>query len=175
MAKDLIAGWPFLGAVTRHCNTLYVKREGVRDRWRALRQLQKCSRDLPYCVFPEGTTTSAVSPTLSLWRRGNVAVLRDPGLPIWLAGLHYREHRTQAWIDDDELLPHIWKVLQAPRIDLIVSLRQLESRPGESLRQVSIQACNEIARLCRQSQDLTYDLPPLRAFKSLKAHDSAVS
>ncbi len=175
MAKDSIAGWPFLGAVTKACNTIYVKREETLDRWRALREMQQKSQDLPYCVFPEGTTTAAVGPKLSNWRRGNVAVLRKPGIPIWLAGLHYLDHEKQAWIDDDALLPHIWKVLQAPSIHLMVHFKELEANLSDPLHQLSLESWSQTIRLCKNARLEVLKLAPAAKEGLWIPSDSAVS
>lgn len=153
LAKDSIAQWPVLGTVTSLCNTIYVSREDVRGRWRSLRSLQVRSRDMPYCIFPEGTTTAGALPKLALWHRGNIAVLRKPGIPIWTAGLHYKEHTRQAWIDDDALLPHLYKTMQADTIDLTIHLQRLEHEAEESLRQLSLRAWSQTVKLCRSAQE----------------------
>ncbi len=152
MAKDCIAAWPVLGTVTRLCNTIFVNRDQVLARWRSLRSLQKEIQDLSYCVFPEGTTTAAVAPKLSHWRRGNIAVVRDPGALVWLAGLHYVKQSEQAWIDDDALLPHLFRVLKAPRIDLMIRMQRLELNPEVTLSQAAQEAWQETVRLCKKAQ-----------------------
>ncbi|HYX35238.1 MAG TPA: lysophospholipid acyltransferase family protein [Oligoflexus sp.] len=152
MAKDSIASWPILGPVVSLCNTIYVRRECVTSRWRSLRLLQRAVPHLSYCVFPEGTTTSAAAPRFLQWRRGNIAVLRDPGVPLWLAGLHYAEQGVQAWIDDDALLPHLFKALQAISIEVVVCLEPLVVGPGDSPRRAAHEAWSQTTDLCLKAQ-----------------------
>lgn len=175
MAKDCIAAWPLLGTVTRLCNTIFVNREIVRARWRSLRSLQTEIRDLSYCVFPEGTTTAALAPKLSHWRRGNIAVLREPGAPVWLAGLHYEKHTEQAWIDDDALLPHLFRVMKAPRIGLTIQLQPFIMDPGVSLSQAAVSAWKQTTSLCQKAQHNWKSSPATRSVQLCKQEDSAVS
>ncbi|WP_141734754.1 lysophospholipid acyltransferase family protein [Oligoflexus tunisiensis] len=148
IAKDCIASWPVIGSVIRMCNTIFVDRGHVMARFRTLRSLQSRIPDLPYCVFPEGTTTAGVAPRRQQWHRGNVAVLREPGVEIWLAGLHYARHEEQAWIDDAALMPHLWKVMQAPVIDMMIHLQPFRPESGLSLREVSEAAWSQTVDLC---------------------------
>lgn len=175
MAKDCIARWPILGTVIRGCNTIFVNRENVRDRWRALRSLQAEIRDLSYCVFPEGTTTAAATPQFSQWRRGNIAVLREPGVEVWLAGLHYEKQEEDAWVDDDALLPHLFKRLQEVRIRLTVHFQALAIEPRMSLAVAAEHAWQQTAGLCQKAQ---YDWDrrgSSRTVQLCKTEDSAVS
>lgn len=175
IAKDSIASWPILGTVTSLCNTIYVNRENVFMRCRTLRILQKKIQDLPYCVFPEGTTTASASPKLALWHRGNIAVVRQPGVPVWLAGLHYGKHEEQAWIDDDALLPHLFKVMKSPHIDLMIQLQPLVVDPKTPLRHVSMEAWRQTAKLCQKAKEEMQTLPASTSIHLCKAPDSAVS
>jgi 1-acyl-sn-glycerol-3-phosphate acyltransferase len=175
MAKDDIAGWPLLGTVIRLCNTIFVKRDHALGRWQALRTLQSSLYDLPYCVFPEGTTSAAVEPRLAQWRRGNIAVLKEPAVEVWLAGLNYRDHKEQAWIDDDALLPHLFEALKASSIELSIHLQPLTWEPRESLSRAAVSAWRQTAGLCQKAQfdwssSAGSDVMPL-----CKSQDSAVS
>ncbi|HET9236959.1 MAG TPA: lysophospholipid acyltransferase family protein [Oligoflexus sp.] len=165
MAKDCIESWPVLGTVTRLCNTVFVNRENVRDRVRALRRLQTQIHDLSYCVFPEGTTTAEIAPRLELWCRGNIAVLREPGAPVWLAGLHYEKHAEEAWIDDDELLPHLFRRLKEPSIRLTIYLEPLQVNRAASLSEAAREAWEGTVGLCQKAQydgDTSVSTQPVR-------------
>lgn len=175
MAKDCIESWPVLGTVTRLCNTVFVNRESVRDRVRALRQLQTAIEDLSYCVFPEGTTTAAAAPRRELWNRGNVAVLREPGAPVWLAGLHYEKHKEEAWIDDDELLPHLFRRLKEPSIRLTVCLEPLQLSGTATLSEAAREAWKGTVSLCRKAQYDENDTASTQPVRLCKGNDSAAS
>jgi 1-acyl-sn-glycerol-3-phosphate acyltransferase len=175
MAKDDIARWPLLGTVIRLCNTIFVRREHALGRWQALRTLQRSIRELPYCVFPEGTTTAALAPRLAQWRRGNIAVLREPGVDVWLAGLHYKNHKEQAWIDDDALLPHLFCGLRASSIELSIHLQPLKLEPELGLSQAALSAWRQTASLCQKAQyDWSSSAGP-DVMQLCKNQDSAVS
>jgi 1-acyl-sn-glycerol-3-phosphate acyltransferase len=172
MAKDCVGRWPVLGTVTRLCNTIFVDRGCVRGRWRALRTLQRKVQELPYCVFPEGTTTGSVAPRFAHWRRGNIAVLRDPGAEVWLAGLHYQKHKLEAWVDDDALLPHLFNRLKEPSILLTIQFKAF--CPGDiPLAQAATEAWHQTVLLCEKAAGTQTDAPRLRALT--QSEDSAVS
>lgn len=175
MAKDCIESWPILGTVTRLCNTVFVNRDSVWDRVRALRRLQMQIEDLSYCVFPEGTTTAAAAPRLELWYRGNVAVLREPGVPVWLAGLHYEKHAEEAWIDDDELLPHLFRRLKEPCIRLTVCLEPLQLKEAAALSEAAREAWRGTVGLCQKAQYDENDTASTQPVRLCKVKDSAAS
>lgn len=175
MAKDCIESWPVLGTVTRLCNTVFVNRDNVWERYRSLRRLQNQIQDLSYCVFPEGTTTAALAPRLELWYRGNVAVRREPGVPLWLAGLHYEKHVEEAWIDDDELLPHLFNRLKEPSIRLIVYIEPLELDRDAPLSEAARAAWKGTVGLCQKAQDHGDSAASIRSVRLCKVNDSAAS
>jgi 1-acyl-sn-glycerol-3-phosphate acyltransferase len=175
MAKDCIESWPALGTITRLCNTVFVNRVNVWDRYRSLRRLQTEIQDLSYCVFPEGTTTAAVAPRLDLWYRGNVALLRKPGVPLWLAGLHYEKHKEEAWIDDDELLPHLFRRLKEPSIRLTVCIEPLQVDLHAPLTDAACAAWNGTVGLCLKARDHGNSSGPTGSVRLGKVEDSAAS
>jgi 1-acyl-sn-glycerol-3-phosphate acyltransferase len=175
MAKDCIESWPFLGTVTRLCNTVFVNRENVWDRYLSLRKLQTQIQDLSYCIFPEGTTTAACAPRLELWYRGNVAVAREPGVPLWLAGLHYEKHKAEAWIDEDELLPHLFRRLQEPSIRLMIYIEPLQVDRSTPLAEVARAAWKGTVGLCQKAQNSGESGASLRAVHLCSVKDSAAS
>ncbi|MCX6131773.1 MAG: lysophospholipid acyltransferase family protein [Proteobacteria bacterium] len=152
VAKKDIERWPLLGAVAAACNSIFVDRESTLGRWKALRVLQKASQEISYCVFPEGTTTAQLCPSLQLWRRGNLAVLRKPGVPVYIAGLHYRDQLRQAWIDDDSLLPHLWRTLQDSSIDIMIEVRELAWDGKMPLAKLAHLAWEQSSELCRMAE-----------------------
>lgn len=174
MAKDCIASWPILGTITSLCNTIYVNRDDVAMRVRSLRTLQNNIRSLPYCVFPEATTTAALAPELALWHRGNIAVLRDPGVQVWLAGLHYQQQREQAWIADAALLPHLFQAMQAPRIELIIQLQALAVDQAMSLADASLAALWQTTQLCHKAQENRGAIAEAGSTRLCQSSDSAV-
>lgn len=155
MAKAEVRQWPILGHLARMANSIFVDRNSIPGRIRALRELKKGLQNGPYCVFPEGTTSAAIAPAGTSWYRGNVAAVRNSGgrvatahsRPIYAMGLHYQDQERLAWIDDDELLPHLWSLLQRTESQLLISIRLLEEQP--SFAATSSRALHDINYLCR--------------------------
>jgi 1-acyl-sn-glycerol-3-phosphate acyltransferase len=153
IAKEEIRSWFFLGGLAQRSNAIFVGRQSVEKRVVALRELMRVLEYLPFCVFPEGTTTALDTPTQDQWFRGNIVVGKRPGVPIYAVGLHYRNQKAQAWIDDDGLLPHLCRALQQPTIDLSVYVCPLSVRDGaRPLSSMVLEAYQETVRACHQAR-----------------------
>lgn len=122
MAKDEVRQWDLLGPLIQIMNVIFVKRECTYSRVRSLRELSSKIQGLSYCIFPQGTTSAALSLSEGLWFRGQLFSCYRHSLPshVFLGSLVYEDHRQLAWIDDMSLLPHLWALLK--RKNLLVWL-----------------------------------------------------
>lgn len=120
LAKSEVGLWPLVGPLARMAGTLFVDRA----RRRALPQVNRAmaarlDEGRSVLLFPEGTTYDGT-------RRGrfltsHLACLRDrlarnPAsmtCPVQAVALAYSDPHA-AWIGDDTLLPHLWRVLRRP-------------------------------------------------------------
>lgn len=120
LAKREVGAWPIVGPLARMGGTVFVDRA----RRRALPQVnralaERLGEGRSVLLFPEGTTYDGT-------RRGrfltsHLACLRDrlartPDLaaaPVQAVALAYSDPHA-AWIGDDTLLPHLWRVLRRP-------------------------------------------------------------
>lgn len=145
MAKEEIKSWPVIGFLAKRGRAVFVGRDSVSARLKALHQARVLLKEESICIFPEGTTSSARSPSIDRWYRGNVALGKDH--PLVCAGLHYRDQKALAWIDDQELVPHLFQVLGRKRIDVFIITNVLAAPKEISLKGMSQLAHQMICRL----------------------------
>ncbi|GMV22713.1 MAG: hypothetical protein AMXMBFR57_26620 [Acidimicrobiia bacterium] len=119
IAKAEIARWPIIGSRVRAAGTIFIERERLRDLPRVMEEMRARVRDGRSVMwFPEATSTDGrqVLP----FKSGLMQVAVSMGLPITTVSLsttgsHGRDDASRAcWYGDQSLVPHLWKLLQAP-------------------------------------------------------------
>ena len=156
LAKEEVRRWVGLGSLAVLVNTIFVKRESVVSRVRALAELRARTRHLSYCVFPEGTTTAAFAPTLLHWFRGQISLARRPGLNIYVVGIHYRAHESLAWIGEESFLPHLMETLRRPQTDVYLNFSRFQD-PGtgaEGLKSLVSASYQQMVQVCHSASQL---------------------
>jgi 1-acyl-sn-glycerol-3-phosphate acyltransferase len=122
LSRHDVATWPLVGRIARQIGTLFVDRESQGARAGALRALVKAAgAGAPLVVFPEGKTSGN---GLLPFQRGAFAVARSAGIGVRPLALRYSDTGAAAWVDDMELLPHLWERLCGP--ELLVTVVALE-------------------------------------------------
>jgi len=120
IAKDELAGWPFVGAGARSLGVVFVRRG---DAWSGARALRAAMRALASGVsvlgFPEGTTTRGDDPLP--FRRGLFGVARLAGAPIVPVAIAYASPDV-AWIGEDWFLPHYLRTAMRARTAATITL-----------------------------------------------------
>lgn len=122
LAKSEIGAWPVIASIARSQGTIFVDRRrprGIPAVNEAMAERLATGRAV--LLFPEGTThdgsrcgrfhTSHLACIRSLFARAP-ATLRAEVQPVALA---YSDP-VAAWIGDDTLLPHLWRILRRPGI-----------------------------------------------------------
>ncbi|RYZ55610.1 MAG: 1-acyl-sn-glycerol-3-phosphate acyltransferase [Proteobacteria bacterium] len=151
MAKEEIKAWPVIGFLAKRGRAVFVGRDSVSARVKALHQAKGLLQNESLCIFPEGTTSAAHSPSAERWYRGNIALAKSH--PLVLAGIHYQDQSRLAWIDDQELVPHLWDVLGMKRINVSIETKVFPSSRETSLKEMSQLAHQLICRLTESAHD----------------------
>lgn len=127
VAKSSVAHWPIIGFLARLTNTLFVDRTGTQS----LTQVQAITATLnaghSVVMFPEGTSTAGrtVLPFKStLFEAARRTRQIAPVQPVTISYAKRRdgtdlpidERRVHPWVGDDELVPHLWALLQHPGV-----------------------------------------------------------
>jgi 1-acyl-sn-glycerol-3-phosphate acyltransferase len=112
LGKAEIAKWPIFGAAGRRAGMVFVKRESNGSRRDAARAIVDClqSRGMSLGLFPAGTTSLDEGRP---WRAGAFKIARLGGFPIQPFRLSYEPLSKAAFIGDDYLLPHLFRLLKA--------------------------------------------------------------
>jgi 1-acyl-sn-glycerol-3-phosphate acyltransferase len=142
IAKSEVAGWPFIGAMTRKLGVLFVVRDSP---WSGAVVLRKAIRSLRAGVavvgFPEGTTTDGQGELLP-FRRGMFGIARLLGRPVVAATLAY-EAPELAWTGDTSFVGHYLGQVARRRRNVI---RISFSSPFEPARFASAEAMARTVR-----------------------------
>lgn len=133
IAKAEIADWPFFGWLARKSGTLFVRRH-----WREAKRQRdalaaRLARTESFVLFAEGTSSPGLD-VLPL--KTSLLSVAEPNVvdrpiavqPVVLAYRRLRRgppidaHNAElfAWCGDATLLPHLWRVLQLPGVEVVI-------------------------------------------------------
>lgn len=118
LAKKEVGHWGILGDLIATMSVIFVNREDMASRVKAIGELSRGISDFSYVVFPQGTTTKQTSLADSPWFSGQLFALKKAYAKsisnprLLLVGLSYDNLEQMAWIDEMSLLSHLWQVLQ---------------------------------------------------------------
>jgi 1-acyl-sn-glycerol-3-phosphate acyltransferase len=126
-AKSDIAKWPVLGWYLNLSRPIWTDRESKQASRKAVRDFAKTMRRGMYLiVYPEGTTTDGKRGVLPFKSTSFEAAIagKMPVIPVITRYAEVAGRSTVCWYGDMTLLPHVWRVLGFPSID--VTLKFLE-------------------------------------------------
>jgi len=136
LAKQDVTTWPLFGWLCRRAGTAFIRRGG--DNGAAMEQLvQRLQQGERVLVFPEGTSTSGTAVRRFFPRLFEAAILT--GCPVQAIALRYPSsdgcagpHSVAPFVGDDELLPHLWRVLGEPEILMELHFGAVHTTPHSS-------------------------------------------
>ena len=111
VAKEELSRWPIIGEACRTVGTVFVKRESVDSRKIAVEKIgEACLKNKQsICLFPSGTTSVSEEKP---WRRGAFEIAKLKELKVQPFRLNYSPKEIVAFVGDDALVPHLWKLLR---------------------------------------------------------------
>lgn len=172
LAKSEIRDWPVFGYLARRISTIFVDRESMPSR---IQCINKISESLDHCsvaLFPEGTTSRGDTPLKDSWKAGHLLAYHPSKTTLILTGVYYENHSDMAWIDDMDLLPHIWSCLKRPRIRIFISTQEYYPSQQElgNLRQLSKTLCQKVSELCLASKQQMLRQNPLASVNFVRSN-----
>ena len=118
VSKAEIASWPFFGPLARAGGTLFVDRGSLASAEAVTREIaERLKGPVPVLFFPEGTSSDGSKLLRFHSRLFTPAV--EASIPVTAAAVRYvpdngSAERNLCWFDDQEFLPHLWKLLGGP-------------------------------------------------------------
>ena len=111
VSKEEVGRWPLIGTAGRRAGTVFVKRESNSSRLVASQTIARAITEnkQSVAIFPSGTTCLTESKP---WRTGAFKIALEHKVPVQPFRLRYTPARPVAFIDDDMLAPHLWRLLR---------------------------------------------------------------
>ncbi len=135
--------WPLIGYMTGLSRPVWIDRSSrARARETADAIVQVLKKPISMVVYAEGTSTDGEHGLLPFKSTAFEAAV-EAGTPIQPTLLFYRPDPVSggpvAWFGDDELLPHVWRVLGLKRIEAQVYLLDpVRPLPGEDRKALAV-------------------------------------
>jgi 1-acyl-sn-glycerol-3-phosphate acyltransferase len=109
VSKEEVKYWPIIGMAAMVTGTIFVKRESKESRAQVPQQIADAiiKEKKKVAIFPEGSSSLEGK----IWRYGAFRIAEQFQIPVQPFRLFYKPSRDAAYIDDDTLLPQIWKLL----------------------------------------------------------------
>jgi len=133
--KKEIKYWPVLGFYLGISRPVWVDRKNRQKSADTLREIHRTLADgVSLLVYPEGTTTDGEHGLLPFKATAFAAVL-DTDFKIQPLITCYRrssDNWNPAWFGDQTLLPHVWKFIGRPSLEVdVIALKPVTPLPGE--------------------------------------------
>jgi 1-acyl-sn-glycerol-3-phosphate acyltransferase len=137
--KKEIARWPVIGFCSKLAGCVFVERTPKAIAATKGEIAKRLATGRVMCIFAEGTTNNGTD--LKPFKSSLFSLAEGTNIAIQPAALHY-SHRNGApldaqgrakvaWYDDMSLLPHLWQLLRARRIDAQLQILPLLEQTGD--------------------------------------------
>ena len=156
VAKSGVRHWPLIGTLATGGGTLYIERERKRDALRVVHHMTEALREGDLvAVFPEGTTSDGQA--LLPFHANLLQAAISSGAPVQPAALRFADAATRRtslaprYIDDDNLITSLWRVLKAPPLVAIVRFGELQPSWGRDRRAWALSLHADVQALWRKT------------------------
>lgn len=135
LAKQEVARWLLFGWLCRRAGTAFIRRGGDNGAGEAMEQLVwRLRQGERVLVFPEGTSTTGETVRRFFPRLFQAAILAR--CPVQAIALRYPHpagvHPKVPFVDDDTLLPHLWRLLGESGIVAELNFTAIHAAPHPS-------------------------------------------
>lgn len=150
LAKQEVAAWPLFGWLCRRAGSAFIRRGGVNGALDATEQLVwRLRQGERLLVFPEATSTTGESIRRFYPRLFQAALLAR--CPVQAIALQYPcasgINPLVPFIGEDELLPHLWRLLGAPVTIAVLRFGVVRLPPYPSRDLIARQTHAEVSEL----------------------------
>jgi len=138
LSKSEVGQWPLIGFLARQAGTVFIKRGGGKISGIVDQLSDILAGGQSVMVFPEGTTSTGI--TVLPFHGRLLRAAQIAGTPIQPVSIVYRRGRAQdhlaPFINDDEFLGHLWRLLRQPppTVDVLLHppiMPRPDDRPSE--------------------------------------------
>jgi 1-acyl-sn-glycerol-3-phosphate acyltransferase len=148
LSKAEVRDWPLLGWLANQAGTLFIHR-GANQCAEVNQQLREhLQQDHPLVLFPEGSTSDGSS--LRTFHPRLLASAIDSGVALQPVAIRYMRNgelcQLSPFIDDDELLSHLLRLLSSEVVTVEIHLLTPISSQSASRNQLARQAKEMIAQ-----------------------------
>ncbi len=110
VAKKEVSRWPIIGSAASTINTVFVDRNNSYQRQTSRETIaHSLLQGRRVAIFPSGTTRVNED---QIWKKGAFEIAHQGNFKIQPFKIHYTPLRTAAYIDNDTLLFHLFKLSQ---------------------------------------------------------------
>jgi len=147
ISKNSVRYWPLVGYITASAGTIFIKR-GKRSLVARVIELvsDAFDRGRSIMVFPEGTTSHAKEPRK--FHSGLFQAAINSNTPIQTVAIRYIHDggldRDAAYIDDDNLLVTLYRVMKRPKTEVHVTFCPLISPEGQNRTKLAAMAHQQV-------------------------------
>ncbi|MBC7428596.1 MAG: 1-acyl-sn-glycerol-3-phosphate acyltransferase [Bacteriovorax sp.] len=123
VSKKEVKYWPVIGNAAVKMQTIFVERGSSHSRAKAKEQITNSllNKTQRLAIFPSGTTSIKAS---ERWQKGVFEIAEKNNIKIQPFKLSYEPLREAAYIDDDNLLVHMYDLLKHKKIKVILELHE---------------------------------------------------
>lgn len=147
LSKSEVRDWPLIGWMSAVAGTLFIERGAYQAARLITRIGERVSDDRPVAIFAEGTTSNGLS--VRRFHPRLFAAAQRPGVRVQPVALRYgRDGQADLltpFVGDDELIPHLLRLLRQPAIDVEVSFLEPIEPDGMDRRSLADAARAAIA------------------------------
>jgi len=120
LSKHTLRYWPLFGMLARMSGTLFIQRGKRSLIARVINTVRDALSKSHIVVFPEGTTT--LGEEVKHFHSGLFQAAIDAGVPVQPIAIRYLHHgeldRTAAYIENDNILVSLWRLLERSYTDV---------------------------------------------------------
>jgi len=152
VSKKEVGDWPLVGTSARAIDTIFVDRNSQRSRGETLSSIHRAIDEdkKQVVIFPEGTSSIAGK----RWNLGSFRTAERFNLTVQPFRIFYSPSRLAAFVDDDILLPCLWKLTQNRGFRASIKLfpprqitnAQKDCQEVQDLVQSSVAECLELEK-----------------------------
>ncbi|MBC7712456.1 MAG: 1-acyl-sn-glycerol-3-phosphate acyltransferase [Rhizobacter sp.] len=119
VSKKEVKYWPVIGSAAVKMQTIFVERSSTKSRAQAKEQIADSlmNKTQRLAIFPSGTTSIKSS---ERWQKGVFEIAGNNKIKVQPFKLTYQPLREAAYIDDDNLLVHMYDLFKHKTIKVIL-------------------------------------------------------